>query len=1287
MTAAWAKRLRGAHLGAWYVLATALVLVAIGAIVLAQLALPWVERNPRTVAMWLSERAGRPVAFDTLDTEWTSRGPLLRVTGLRIGAPDTAVPVERAEIQIAPYAGLLPGRSLTELRLHGLALTLEREDDGRWHVRGLPGGAQPEDDPLDALQGLGELQIVDARLSIDAPSLALQHALPRVDLRMRVDRRRVRAAARAWIEADGAPLDLRLELQRTDGDGRAYVAMPRNDLQVWSPLLASSGIAIREGHGSVAVWLDLDERRVVAATADVALETLALQRASDVGQRQAAAPTVVFDGMQARLHWRHAEGDWRLDAPRLRVEQHGRAQTLDGLTVAGGGQWAIRAARVEVAPLLALAALADGVSPTLREWLQASAPHAVVSDLAFAARRDGPLRLSARIDDLGFDPVSDRPGLQGLSGTLTGDAAGVVLRPDPAATAVFDWPVGFGRPHPLHLAGEVVGWRDDGGWHVDTPALRIEGEGYAADARGGVAFEQDGTRPRLDLAVRVDTAQMPEAKKFWVRHEMPQAARAWLDMALVAGEVQDGRAIVAGDLDHWPFSPKDGHDRMGVFAAEARIADATVRFDDEWPAMEALSGRLRFLNDGFMLDGAGGELAGVPVRDVTAGIAHYGTSPVAVQAGSTTDAARLLALLRQSPFHARHAETLDALDVSGPARAAVTVAVPRGAPLRLDGTVALDGVAMRESRFDLAFDGVRGDARFNQTGFSAERLAVQQDGRAGHLALRAGDGHVRDRAQAFEGELDIALAASTLLARAPDLAWLRPHVDGVAPWQVQVTIADAAQAGAPAAQLLLRSELVGTTLRLPAPLDKPAATPLRTTIEAPIPFEGGDIAVGFGNRLAVRARTRGERTGVRVEFGSARVQAAPPATGLAIAGRTPVVDLVDWLGLMGGDGDGLALQSLDLTAADLRLPGARFGQTRLTATPAAGATELRLDGSGLAGDVRLPHADGAPVVVALQRLHWPALAQTTPGAASAAAARVTRAPVEDGHDPGALPPVQLTVDDLRVGELALGRVDARSRPGAGGLVLDHLRIRAPQHRIDATGRWTGRGAAARTSVEVDVESEDFGRLLSGLGFAGSIVGGQGRVDFDTAWPGSPAAFDIAALQGSLQLTVKDGQLVELDPGAGRVLGLLSLTELPRRLTLDFRDFFNRGFGFSRIAGDIRFGDGLARSDGVTIDGPAAEIRIRGSADLQARTHDQSIEVLPKTGNLLPAVGALTAGPVGAAVGAVANAVLRRPLAEMGARNYHVSGPWQDPKVDVVERRDSAQTPAPRPPPTRPQAAD
>lgn len=1285
MTAAWAARLRRARRSAWYLVAAIVVTMALVAMAAAWFALPWLERNPQTVAGWLSERAGRPVAFDTLDAEWSRRGPLLRVTGLRIGDPATAVPVGEAEIQVAQYTGLLPGRSLTELRLRGIELTLQRNADGSWQVRGLPGARDPGDDPLDALQGLGELQVIDARLTVDAPSLSLAHTLPRVDLRMQVDRRRVRAAARAWVDTAGTPLDLRLELLREQGDGRAYVAMPRNDLQVWSPLLAPSGMAIREGHGHVAAWIDLRGRRVEAVTGDVQLDTLSLQRVADVARAATSAPTVAFDGVRARVHWSIDDDDWRLDAPMLRVVQAGREQVLDGLVVAGGRQWAMHADRVEIAPLVALAALGESVSPSLRDWLQASAPHAVLSDVEFAARPDGPLRVSARIDDLGFSPVGDRPGLHGLGGTLVGDSAGVVFRPDRDARLVFDWPVGFGVPHPLRLDGEIAAWRDGDGVRIETPALRVEGEGYAADARGGLAFDGDG-RPRLDLAADVDPAQIPVAKKFWVRHQMPEAAREWLDMALVAGTVRNGRGIVGGDLDDWPFGPEDGKDRRGVFLAEGDIEDATIRFQDDWPAMTQVAGHVRFHNAGFRLDPARGELAGVPVGDVVAGMTDYAHSPVEVAATARTDAGRLLALMRESPFQAEHAETLDALQVGGPAHVALSLAVPHDAPLRLDGEVELDGVAMRESRFELAFEDVRGRARFDQAGFAAERLSARQDGQGGTLALRAGPGHVRQRGHAFEGELEMAFAAEALLARAPDLDWLRPHVAGRAPWHVQVAVPDGAAAGTPAARLLLRSDLVGTTLRLPAPLDKPAATPLRTTIEAPLPFGTGDVLVGFGDRLALRARTSGPRAGIRIGMGRARVDASAPAAGIVVEGRTPVVDVFDWIGLMGadGDGDGPLLEHVDVTTADLRLAGGRLGQTRITASRAEAATALRLDGASLAGDVRIPDASDAPLTVALQRLHWPAPQPASPAQPRRGDGDATRTP-DDVLDPTSIPPIQLSIDDLRYGALALGRVDAQSRRVPGGMAVDRLQVRAPAHTIDVTGHWTGRGASARTAFDADVESEDFGRLASGLGFAGSIVGGHGRVDFDAAWPGAPHAFDVAQVEGAMRIALRDGQLVEVEPGAGRVLGLLSVAELPRRLMLDFRDFFSKGFGFNRIAGDIRFGGGSARGENLVIDGPAAEIRIRGSSDLAARTHDQDIEVLPKTGNLLPTVGALTAGPVGAAVGAVASAVLRKPLAEMGARNYHVSGPWQDPKVEVVERREaSQQAPAP---PNRPRSAD
>ena len=195
MTTPFRRRLRLARRGAWYAVATALVLGALVAGVVSRL-LPLVERHPDRVAAWLEARAGRPVAFDGLDTAWTRRGPLLRFDGLRIGDGEGAVRIGTAEMLVSQYAGLLPGRAFTELRLRGLQLTLERADDGRWQVRGLPGAEQPGGDPFAVLERLGELQVIGGRLTVDAPALGPETTLPRIDLRLQVDGARVRAASR-----------------------------------------------------------------------------------------------------------------------------------------------------------------------------------------------------------------------------------------------------------------------------------------------------------------------------------------------------------------------------------------------------------------------------------------------------------------------------------------------------------------------------------------------------------------------------------------------------------------------------------------------------------------------------------------------------------------------------------------------------------------------------------------------------------------------------------------------------------------------------------------------------------------------------------------------------------------------------------------------------------------------------------------------------------------------------------------------------------------------------------
>ncbi|MFT4198533.1 MAG: AsmA-like C-terminal region-containing protein, partial [Pseudoxanthomonas sp.] len=362
----------------------------------------------------------------------------------------------------------------------------------------------------------------------------------------------------------------------------------------------------------------------------------------------------------------------------------------------------------------------------------------------------------------------------------------------------------------------------------------------------------------------------------------------------------------------------------------------------------------------------------------------------------------------------------------------------------------------------------------------------------------------------------------------------------------------------------------------------------------------------------------------------------------------------------------LTLAGIDLTAHRLLLAGGAFADTRLQVAAVAGGLQVRVDGADLAGSLSVPDADGAPVAGRFARLYWtPAAAPPDPQAAPPPVADIQG----DGVDPSAMPPLSLQIDDLRLGQAGLGQAQLKTRRVAGGLKIEQLQIRAPKQRIDVSGDWLGDAARARTAIRLHLDSKDGGALLDGLGFGHQLRGGEGTLDLDVQWPGGPASFALARLQGGLKVDSRNGALLEVEPGAGRVLGLLSIAQLPRRLMFDFRDFFSKGFSFNKVTGQVRFEAGQAHTDDLLIDGPAAQIRISGSADLRAQQYDQTIHVEPRAGNLLTVVGAVAGGPVGAAVGAAANAVLSKPLGQIGAKTYHVTGPWKEPKVDVVEHED------------------
>lgn len=1277
------RRLRLARRSAVYGIAIVLVCMAV-VLGIASQVLPLVERHPDKVAAWLSERAGRPIAFDAVETQWTRRGPLLQLDGLRIGEGE-GVRIGQAEVLVSMYGGLLPGHSFTELRLRGLSLTLQRADDGVWSVRGLP-GQQTGGDPLASLEGLGELQIIDGKVALDAPSLGLQLQVPDVDLRLRVDGDRVRAGARARMRRDAAPLQLSVDFDRRRGDGHAYAEVEAKDFSAWSPLLRYAGVVLEGGNGRLQSWASLHRHRVVMMTTQAQLQALTLRGAA---MADGGVPKVAFGQVDGRVRWRLVRDGWRFDAPELRVGHGSQQQVLDGLMIAGGRRYGMLARQVDAAPLFAVLGLSDRVQPGMRSWLARARPNARLAELEIVGSQNGGMRGQGRVLEVGFAAVGHAPGMSGLAGQFLGDADGVRLQLDSASKLRFDWPSGFGVVHDVTLDGQIVGWREGAGWRVGTSALRVRGKDYGAHVRGGMWFQNDGTRPWIDLAADLDPAPVPAAKGFWIHQSMPKAAVDWLNGALVSGEVRNGRAIVSGDLDDWPFENHNGR-----FEAVADIVDGQIKFQPEWPAMDHVDAHVAFIANGFTLAGRGA-LAGVPIEHFDAGIADFGDSNLRVDARSQTDAGKLLAMLRQSPLHKSYGETLDNLQAAGATRARFHLLQPlkHDSPTRreLEGEIELSAAKLSDKRWNLAFSEVAGKVAYNGDGFVADNLKVIHQTQPGVLSLRAGGG-TRDRTQAFEAELSARLDAKELLDRAPEMAWLKPYIDGRSDWNVGVTIPRNA-AGNSTTLLQLRSQLVGTTLTLPAPLDKPAFAALPTTVKTALPMGGGQIEVAFGQRLALRARASGDQTGVRVVLGSDTVSEAPPASGLIATGRARSLDAMDWIALARGGGDGkLPLRHVDVSADRLLLLGAVFPSTRVQLAPAANALAITLEGQNLAGGLLVPDARGAAIAGRLSRLYWRSAsagantaggrsaATTTPGAtpplstanaARASAVADARADA-DAINPADIPPLQIDVDDLRFGDATLGSARLRTRNLPTGMQIEQVQLRSPEQSIDIAGTWLGQGARARTQLELRVDSQDFGKLMDNVGYAGRMRGGHGHLQASAGWAGSPAAFSLSGLEGQVSVEAKDGHLLEVEPGAGRVLGLLSVAELRRRLMLDFSDFFSKGFAFNQMEGAMRLGNGVAHTDNLVIDGPAAEIRIRGDTDLRAQQFDQTVDVLPKSANVLTAVGAVAGGPIGAAVGAVANAVLKKPLSEMGAKTYRVTGPWKDPKVEVLSREQSRQ---------------
>lgn len=237
-----------------------------------------------------------------------------------------------------------------------------------------------------------------------------------------------------------------------------------------------------------------------------------------------------------------------------------------------------------------------------------------------------------------------------------------------------------------------------------------------------------------------------------------------------------------------------------------------------------------------------------------------------------------------------------------------------------------------------------------------------------------------------------------------------------------------------------------------------------------------------------------------------------------------------------------------------------------------------------------------------------------------------------------------------------------------GMVVKELKIEGPSLLIDAQGSWLYSWQHKHESnFKINASSQNLGIALKKMEIFKDLERTKLNSTSDWQWQGAPYSFSWAKAKGSSEVQLSDGEMQEVDPGAGgRLLGLFNVLQLPKRVALDFDDVYKEGFVFDDVTADFKLKDGNATSSRIDINAAAAKIRMFGRIGMHDRDYDLEVLVKPHSSAATFTGGTLAGGPVFGA-----SLVLIQKLLGLDKATYDqyaITGQWNDPIVTQISKR-------------------
>jgi len=1254
----------------WYGFAGVAVLAAV-VLTIARLLLPLAENYLTEAEQTLSEYAGQPVKVESLKAEWAGFEPQLHFSNVRLYDKKNETVLfqfKDARMGINLFSSVSNRDFVpSNFTVSGISLAVTRHADQHLSVDGL---SDTKNKSYDDYSGVlfewllrqPDIGIESSNITwTDIPLNEKDVLFTNVNLRLRNYGDIHQLDGSVNLPAHfGKTISVAAELQGNSSDftawqGDVYVKSEGLVIPAWWRKPLYEGISLTAGYSDFELWGKWKDQGLKDLEGTLLLSGLSFEGKN--------AHAIKFIGLSTALAWHKSDNDISLYldgfSPRTEQGEWPRSQ-FNFISNNVTERLAIVAGYVKLSDLLPAVDAFKFVDDASLEKLKSINPKTDLHNLSFVKSTADTVQqwhVDSQFSDLTTQAWNDVPAVSGLSGRFSIDNGNGNLQLASTNT-LLDVKGVFRKPLELtSLQGNVEWQLNESGISVQANDVAVSNADITIRARMDLLLPKQGS-PVIDLLADIENGNGSGTHKYLPLPVLSDKTIAWLDKSIIKGKIPNGKLVLHGALDKFPFDHGEGK-----FEIRFDVIGGQLDYEPGWPAISEIQGEVIFSGRSLDIVGRSGRILNANIHDVTAYVADLELDDPLLELRGNVDSSTqdLVEYIIASNLVDGYGKELQQLESQGNAALKLKIDIPMtSGEGTVKGETQLKNVTLNLKGNNIQLKEINGNVSVSNEGLQAKGVKGRLFETPVDIQLSHDDDVETVLSIKAKGQFDLnQLIKDKFIKDAPIIS------EGKTEWLANLVFQEPINDN-PAVKLELDSELKGVSINLPAPFakEKSAIRPLKlvsffkdeSTIQLDTDF--GDDA---NATVQLKNNDKFEYIGSSLAFGD-ELPVEPTNNRLTITGQLDALSLDDWLAYtqkapwlnnsqqVNSSLDWL--ESADMEVASLVAMGSNFNFKKLKLERKADAWQTNISADRIKGDIRIPYnlADGA-VKASLELLKLERVDDETDSL---------------DFDPRDFPGLALSVDQLFFDGVNLGSLNMTASKTDTGIAMNKLVIDSRDSKLKASGSWNIINDEQITHFVAKLKTKRFSELLTELGYSTGFEAGKSGNSVDLKWSGNPLQFAIPKLNGSMQIRISKGQLLDVSPGAGRVFGLLSLQALPRRLTLDFSDLFKKGFSFDRIKGHFLVTQGDAYTTDLYLDGPAARIDVSGRTGLVARDYDQLITVTPDLTGSLPIAGALLGGPIAGGVVFALDKLLRPTIDDITRYQYTVTGGWDDPKVEQLQ---------------------